>query len=42
VRDVAAAHVASIESGCKGNQRFLVSAGEFTWQRVRFSVENEW
>ena len=36
VRDVAAAHVASIEPGVKGNQRFLVADGEFTWQKVRF------
>jgi len=41
VRDVAAAHVASIESGCKGNQRFLISAGEFTFQRVRFFPARE-
>ena len=35
VRDVAAAHVAAIDDTVKGNQRFLVSGGEFTWQKVR-------
>jgi len=40
VRDVAAAHVASIESGCKGNQRFLLCAGDFTWQKVLFPLGN--
>lgn len=35
VRDVAAAHVTAIEDSVKGNQRFLVSGGEFTWQEVR-------
>lgn len=34
VRDVAAAHVAAIKEGVKGNQRFLVSGGEFSWQKV--------
>jgi nucleoside-diphosphate-sugar epimerase len=37
VRDVAAAHIAAIEPSVKGNQRFLLSAGEFTWQKVRVS-----
>jgi nucleoside-diphosphate-sugar epimerase len=35
VRDVATAHVGAIEDGVKGNQRFLVSGGEFSWQKVR-------
>jgi nucleoside-diphosphate-sugar epimerase len=34
VRDVAAAHVAAIDPSVKGNQRFLVSGGEFSWQKV--------
>jgi nucleoside-diphosphate-sugar epimerase len=34
VRDVAAAHVNALEPHVQGNQRFLVSGGEFTWQRV--------
>jgi len=34
VRDVATAHVAALEEKVKGNQRFLVSGGEFSWQRV--------
>lgn len=34
VRDVAAAHVNAIEPSVKGNQRFLISGGEFSWQRV--------
>jgi nucleoside-diphosphate-sugar epimerase len=41
VRDVAAAHVAAIEPSVKGNQRFLVSGGEFTWQKVRVSRERK-
>jgi nucleoside-diphosphate-sugar epimerase len=35
VRDVAAAHVAAIDPSVRGNQRFLVSGGEFNWQKVR-------
>jgi nucleoside-diphosphate-sugar epimerase len=35
VRDVATAHVSAISDEVKGNQRFLVSGGEFSWQRVR-------
>lgn len=38
VRDVATAHVAAIEPGVKGNQRFLVSGGEFTWQKVPYPL----
>jgi nucleoside-diphosphate-sugar epimerase len=34
VRDVATAHVNAIYFSVKGNQRFLVSGGEFTWQKV--------
>ena len=34
VRDVAMAHVSAIEPSVEGNQRFLISGGEFTWQRV--------
>jgi len=34
VRDAAAAHVAAIDDKVKGNQRFLVSGGEFSWQKV--------
>jgi len=36
VRDVAAAHVAVIDDKVKGNQRFLVSGGEFSWQKVQY------
>lgn len=36
VRDVATAHVRAIDDSVKGNQRFLVSGREFSWQRVRF------
>jgi nucleoside-diphosphate-sugar epimerase len=41
VRDVAAAHVAAIDLSVKGNQRFLISSGEYTWQRVhpRYNVD---
>jgi len=35
VRDVAAAHVAAIDDKVKGNRRFLVSGGEFSWQKVQ-------
>ena len=34
VRDVATAHVRAIDDSVKGNQRFLVSGREFSWQRV--------
>jgi len=34
VRDVAASHIAAIDDSVKGNQRFLLSGGEFTWQKV--------
>lgn len=34
VRDVASAHVAAIDPSVKGNQRFLISGGEFSWQEV--------
>lgn len=34
MRDVAASHVAAIDDSVKGNQRFLVSGGEFSWQKV--------
>ena len=34
VRDVAAAHVNALNEDVKGNQRFLISGGEFSWQRV--------
>ena len=40
VRDVAEAHVAAIDSSLKANQRFLVSGGEFTWQKVRTPKES--
>ena len=40
VRDVAAAHVAAIGDGVEGNQRFLLSGGEFTWQMVFLSMMN--
>jgi nucleoside-diphosphate-sugar epimerase len=35
VRNVATAHVAALEQGVKGNQRFLLGGGEFTWQKVQ-------
>lgn len=34
VRNVAVAHVAALQEGVKGNQRFLLGGGEFTWQKV--------
>ncbi len=34
VRDVATAHVNAINDSVKGNQRFLLSGREFSWQRV--------
>lgn len=34
VRDVAEAHVNALDPAVKGNQRFLLGAGEFTWQKV--------
>ena len=37
VRDVAEAHVNSLDLAVKGNQRFLLGAGEFTWQKVKSS-----
>jgi len=39
VRNVAAAHIAALDSSVKGNQRFLVSGGEFTWQKVALLQE---
>jgi len=34
VRDVAEAHVNALDPAVKGNQRFLLGAGEFTWQKI--------
>jgi nucleoside-diphosphate-sugar epimerase len=34
VRDVAEAHVNALDPAVKGNQRFLLGAGDFTWQKV--------
>jgi nucleoside-diphosphate-sugar epimerase len=41
VRDAAAAHIAAIAPEVKGNQRFLLGAGEFTWQKVQYCLNKE-
>ena len=38
VRNVANAHIAALEPGVQGNQRFLLGGGEFTWQKVQYTL----